>query len=111
MITTSIVVAGRLAADPVLSETKKSKPMAKILIEAKSVRQIKPGEVQPEVNVIPITLYGWLVDDVKDLRQGARLCVVGHLYGTTFTPENGAPSHGIQLVADAVTFAAPRKEP
>jgi single-stranded DNA-binding protein len=104
MITTAITVAGKLAADPVLSETKKGKPMAKILIEATTARQVKPGDIQEEKYIIPITVFSYLVGDIEDLRQGARLLVVGHLNGTVYTPQDGAPSHGLQLIADAVTF-------
>jgi single-stranded DNA-binding protein len=111
MITTAIVVAGKLAAEPVLSETKKGKPMAKILIEASTARQVKPGDVQEEKHLIPVVIYSWLVDTVKDLRQGARLCVIGHLNGTVFVPADGVPNHGLQLIADAVTFPPARKEP
>jgi single-stranded DNA-binding protein len=110
MITSSIVIAGRLATDPVISETKKGKPMAKILIEATTARQVKPGDIQEEKYIIPITVFSYLVGDIKDLRPGARLAVIGHLNGTVYTPEDGAPSHGLQLIADAVTFPAPRKE-
>ena len=54
-------------------------------------------------------VYSWLVNAIKDLRQGARLCVVGHLNGTVFTPADGVPSHGLQIIADAVTFPAARE--
>ena len=111
MITTAIVIAGRLASDPVLSSSSKGKPIAKILIEAESVRQVKRDEFQNETHLIPVTVYSWLVDDVKNLRQGARLTVCCHVNGTTFTPEDGVTRHGLQLIADSVTFPPAKKEP
>jgi single-stranded DNA-binding protein len=111
MITGSIAIAGRLASDPVLSSSSKGKPVARILIEAESVRQVKRDEFKNQVHLIPITIYSWLVDDVKDLRQGTRLTVCCHVNGTTFTPEDGATRYGLQLIADSVTFPPARKEP
>jgi single-stranded DNA-binding protein len=109
-MTDKIYVDGRLARNPEISTTQKGKPVAKLLLETETVREVRRGEFKAEAHSIPITVYSWLVDDVRELRQGARLTVIAHINGTSFTPEGGSVRFGLQLIADQITFPPARKE-
>jgi hypothetical protein len=57
----SVYIAGRLATDPVFSETQKGKPMCRLLLEVELVREVSRGEFRAE------TPYGTeVVGQLKD---------------------------------------------
>ena len=103
-MTSQIYVDGRLSRNPEFSTTSNGKPMAKLLIETEVVRQVRRGEWQSEQHMIPITVYGWLVDTVRELHGNDRLSVCCHANGTAFTTASGEVNYGIRLIADSLTF-------
>jgi single-stranded DNA-binding protein len=106
VLTGSIVLSGRLASDPVFSETAKSKPMAKVLLEVELVREVNRGEFRPETHLLPVTIYSWLCDQAHALKNGSLVTIAAHLNGTQYTPPSGEVKHGVQLIADALLFAS-----
>jgi single-stranded DNA-binding protein len=111
MSSVMIYLTGRLAADPVFTETQKGKPMAKLLLETELVREINRGEFRAETHLLPVTLFSWVADQARALRSGSAITIAAHLNGTKFTQPSGEVSHGVQLIADALLFHPPRKEP
>jgi single-stranded DNA-binding protein len=101
-----IYLTGRLAANPVFSETQKGKPMAKLLLEVELVREVTRGEFRAETHLLPVTLFSWVADQARALRNGSAVTIVTHLSGTKFTQPSGEVRHGVQLVADALLFAS-----
>jgi single-stranded DNA-binding protein len=106
-----IYLTGRLAADPVFTETQKGKTIVKVLLEVELVREISRGEFRAETHLLPVTLFSWVADQARTLRSGSAVTIAAHLNGTKFTQPSGEVSHGIQLIADALLFPPPRKEP
>jgi single-stranded DNA-binding protein len=103
-MTSEIYVNGRLSRNPEVSVTAKGKPFAKLLIETDVVRQVRKGEYQSEQHLIPVTVYSWLVDQIKNLRGGDYLTVCTHASGTAFVTPNGETKYGCQLVATGISF-------
>jgi single-stranded DNA-binding protein len=103
-MTSQIYVDGRLSRNPELGLTQKGKPQAKLLIETEVVRQVRKGEFQAETSLIPVTVYGWLVDDVRKLKGNDRLSVCTHAVGTAFTMDSGEVRYGVMLIADFITY-------
>jgi single-stranded DNA-binding protein len=106
LITGAIFLSGRLASDPVFSETAKGKPMAKVLLEVELVREVGRGEFRPETHILPVTIYSWLCDQARALKNGSSVTITAHLNGTQYTPPSGEVKHGIQLIADALLFTS-----
>ena len=64
-----------------------------------------------ETHLLPVTLFSWVADQARTLRSGSAVTIAAHLNDTKFTQPSGEVSHGIQLIADALLFPPPRKEP
>jgi single-stranded DNA-binding protein len=97
-----LYLTGRLVSNPELSETKKGRLRAKLVLETNFARETRPGEYQTEVVVLPIQLFSLPAEQVKDLKEGDVLTVGAHVYGPEFQPPDGIVKRGIQLIADAV---------
>jgi single-stranded DNA-binding protein len=97
-----IYLSGTLASDPQIEQTKKGKDFAKILIETNLVRETRPGEVQSESTVLPVSLFSGPAERVKTLHKGASLTIGTHIVGTRFQPSDGPIKYGCQLVADTI---------
>jgi hypothetical protein len=70
------------------------------------------GDYRIELHELPIVAYGWLGDEVKNLRPGQALTVIAHLNGTKYTPDDGGPTRpGVQIIADSLTYPMPRRQP
>jgi single-stranded DNA-binding protein len=110
-LTGAIYLTGRLAADPVFSENQKGKPIAKLLLEAELVREISRGELRSETHLLPITLFSWVADQTRTLRSGSSVTVAARFSGNQFEKSPGEIRYGIQLVAETLLFAPPKKEP
>jgi single-stranded DNA-binding protein len=110
VLTGSIVIAGKLVADPVFSETAKGKSMARLLLETELVREVGRGEFRPETHLLPVVLFSWVADQARALRNGSAITVACRLNGTQYTPTSGEVKHGIQLIAEALLFPPARKE-
>ena len=106
LITGSIVLSGRLAGDPVFSETQKGKVMCKILLEAELAREFSKGELRLETCLLPITLFSWVADQGRALGNGSSVTVAVRLSGTQFEKSPGEIRYGVQLVAETLLFAS-----
>jgi len=105
-----LYITGRLVGSPVFSETQKGKTMAKLLLETELVREVNCGEFRAETHVLPVLLFSWVADQARDLRSGSSVTIAARLNGTQFTLPTGEVRHGVQLIAEALLFTAPRKE-
>src|SRR5262249_36842349 len=93
--------SGRLASSPELAQTKKGRLWVRLLLETEFVRPTGSGGFQSELVVLPISLFSYEAEAVKDARKGDYLSIGCHLYGTKFESENGI-KYGCQIVADQV---------
>jgi single-stranded DNA-binding protein len=74
-----IYIAGRLVGNPVFSETAKGKSMAKLLLETEIVREVKQNEFCAETHPLPITLFSWVADQARALRNGTSVTIAARL--------------------------------
>jgi single-stranded DNA-binding protein len=96
-----IYLSGRVVAQPELGQTKKGKPMVRLLLETELVRETSPGQFQSEIVVLPVSFFSREAQSVSSLRKGNPLTVGAHLYGTKFESDNGT-KYGCQIVTDQV---------
>jgi single-stranded DNA-binding protein len=97
-----LYLSGRLVSNPEVGQTKKGKPLVKLVLETSLSRETRPGETQTESVNLPITLFAQPAEQVKDLKKGDALTIGAHLYGTEFQPAEGAIKRGVQIIADVV---------
>jgi single-stranded DNA-binding protein len=107
----NIFISGRLANKPVFLKTQKDKDMARIALDCEFVREVRRGEWQAEQHTLPIVLFSWLVDQIRDVAPGSVVLISCHLSGTSYQPPDGSPAKlGVQLVGDRLWLPPPRKE-
>ena len=96
-----LYLAGRLAAAPEISQTKKGGLQVRLLLETELVRNGSGGLASESV-VLPVSLFSREAEAVKTLLHGDSLTLGCHLYGTRFEAPDGRVSHGVKIVADDV---------
>jgi hypothetical protein len=105
-----------LANKPVFSKTAKDKDkdkdkdMARIALDCELVREVRRGEWQAEQHTLPIVLFSWLVDQIRDVAPGSLILVSCHLSGTHYQPSDGPAKLGVQLIGDRLWVPPARKE-
>jgi single-stranded DNA-binding protein len=110
-MTNAIYVRGKLIGNPKISETKKGRPMVKVLVEIEQLRPVGRGEFKMELHQIPILAFSRCAEELRALPPGAEVVVDCHLSGTRYEEPGGEVRHGIQLVADAVSYPKPYRAP
>jgi single-stranded DNA-binding protein len=98
-----IYLSGRLSGDPEFSETRKGKPLARILLEADQVRATPTGPSVEPVTA-PVILFSRQAEAIRSLRKGDFVTLSCHLNGTRFATPEGGVKHGLQLIADSVLW-------
>jgi single-stranded DNA-binding protein len=96
-----LYLAGRLAAVPEISQTKKGSLQVKILLTTELVRN-NSGELKTESVILPILCYSREAEALKESTPGDYLTVGVHLYATRYEAPDGKVSHGVRLVADDI---------
>jgi|SRR6516225_1680548 single-stranded DNA-binding protein len=96
-----LYLAGRLAAAPEISQTKKGRLQVRLLLETELVRNNSDG-LKAESVIMPVSFFSREAEAVKDLVRGDSLTLGAHLYETRFEAPDGRVSHGVKIVADDV---------
>jgi single-stranded DNA-binding protein len=110
-MTNAIILSGKLIGQPKVSETAKGKPITKVLVEVEQMRSVGRGEYRLELHSLPVVGYGWLAEELKTLRPGAAVVLICHLNGTKYEQAGQETKHGLQLIADAISYPAPFRQP
>jgi single-stranded DNA-binding protein len=115
VIPSQIYLSGRLAAAPEIGTTRAGKSLVRILLETSLVRETRPGELQSELVVLPMSCFAREAEVARNLVRGDPITVGAHLYGTRFETPSGEVKHGVQLTVDTILSAGgmlrhPQKE-
>jgi single-stranded DNA-binding protein len=107
-----IYLQGRTVDKFSLSQTAKGTAVARGLLEVETIRKVGRDQWRAEIHVLPIIAYGWLAEGLAELPPGTSITLGCRLNGTKYEPPGGGEAkHGIQLIADAVSFPPPYRPP
>lgn len=105
-----VVLMGRLTADPELKYTQSNTPVCSFTLAVERIFA-KAGE-QREADFIDIVTWRNTAEFVsKYFRKGQLVAVNGSLQTRSYEDRNGNRRKAVEVVADNVHFAEPKREP
>ena len=105
----SIIVMGRLTADPELRSTSSGLSVTSFTV-AVDRGYLKPGE-EKKAYFIPVVAWRQTADFVsKYFRKGSMIAVQGSLQSRSYEDKNGNKRVAYEIVADQVSFCGSKAE-
>ena len=105
----SIIVMGRLTADPELRSTSSGLSVTSFTV-AVDRGYVKPGE-EKKADFIPVVAWRQTADFVsKYFRKGSMIAVQGSLQSRSYEDKNGNKRVAYEIVADQVSFCGSKAE-
>ncbi len=100
-----VIIAGNLARDPELKETRKGSSMTSFPVAVSRHWKNGSGESQKQTSFFRIVVWNnTAVNCAKFLKKGQPVLVEGRLETRSFTADSGETRYITQVVGDNVTF-------
>ena len=104
-----VCIAGRLAADPDIRQTKAGLPVANITIACQ--QDYKPADGERKIDWIDVVAWGKTADFIgRYFKKGSMATVTGRLQTRNWTDKNGNGRKDTEIVADRVYFAGSKRD-
>lgn len=105
----SIIIMGRLTADPELRTTSSGLSVSSFTV-AVDRGYVKPGE-EKKTDFIPVVAWRSTADFVsKYFRKGSMIAVQGSLQTRNYEDKNGNKRTAFEIIADQVSFCGSKAE-
>ena len=105
----SIIIMGRLTADPELRSTSSGLSVTSFTV-AVDRGYVRPGE-EKKTDFIPVVAWRQTADFVsKYFRKGSMIAVQGSLQSRSYEDKNGNKRVAYEIVADQVSFCGSKAE-
>ena len=103
------ILMGRLTADPELRRTQNNTAVTSFTL-AVNRKPSRSGE-QPQTDFIDIVAWSYTAEFVsKWFSKGQQVAVVGRIQTRTWEDKQGQKRKSVEVVADEVHFAAPKRD-
>lgn len=98
------IIIGNLARDPELRFTQGGQALAKFSVAVNRQWKDKSGELQKEVDFIPVAIWGKMAENCdRYLRKGSAVLVEGRIHVGTYE-KDGQKRYHTDIVAQTVQF-------
>ena len=57
------------------ARNRKGKTMCRLLLEVELIREVSRGEFRAEMHLLPVTLFPWIADQARVLRNGSSVTI------------------------------------
>ncbi len=106
-----VILMGNLARDPEVRYTTSNQAIAKLTVAVNRVSKNRNGEVQEQVDFIPVVVFGNQAENCERyLRKGSAVLVEGRMQVRNYETSSGERRWITEVVAQLVNFVGTRKD-
>jgi single-strand DNA-binding protein len=106
-----VILMGNLARDPEVRYTTSNQAIAKLTVAVNRVSKNRNGEVQEQVDFIPVVVFGNQAENCERyLRKGSAVLVEGRMQVRNYETSSGERRWITEVVAQLVNFVGTRRD-
>jgi len=106
-----VILMGNLARDPEVRYTTSNQAIAKLTVAVNRVSKNRSGEVQEQVDFIPVVVFGNQAENCERyLRKGSAVLVEGRMQVRNYETSSGERRWITEVVAQLVNFVGTRRD-
>ncbi|HAA47774.1 MAG TPA: single-stranded DNA-binding protein [Synergistaceae bacterium] len=106
-----VILMGNLARDPEVRYTTSNQAIAKITVAVNRISKNRDGEVQEQVDFIPVVVFGNQAENCERyLRKGSAVLVEGRMQVRNYETSSGERRWVTEVVAQQVNFVGSRRD-
>ncbi|MFP4482595.1 MAG: single-stranded DNA-binding protein [Thermovirgaceae bacterium] len=106
-----VILMGNLARDPEVRYTTSNQAIAKLTVAVNRVSKNRNGEVQEQVDFIPVVVFGNQAENCERyLRKGSAVLVEGRMQVRNYETSGGERRWITEVVAQLVNFVGSRRD-
>lgn len=106
-----VILMGNLARDPEVRYTTSNQAIAKITVAVNRISKNRNGEVQEQVDFIPVVVFGNQAENCERyLRKGSAVLVEGRMQVRSYETSGGERRWVTEVVAQLVNFVGSKRD-